>query len=79
MLKLSSNMTGNDDTNFPHGLSTINSVLNLCKAFANNSSGDIKLLKTQFSIIIQSGGFLGRFIGRLLGLLLKTDLPSTIN
>ena len=44
---------------------------NLCKAFANDSSADIKLSKTQLSKMIQSGGFLGR----LLGPLLKTGLP----
>ena len=44
---------------------------NLGKAFANHSSADIKLSKTQLSKIIQSGGFLGR----LLSLLLKTGLP----
>ena len=43
---------------------------NLCKAFANDSSADIKLSKTQLSKMIQSGGFLGR----LLGPLLKTGL-----
>ena len=41
--------------------------------FANYLSIDIKLLKTQLSRMIQSGGFLGR----LLGLLLKTGLPLT--
>ena len=43
---------------------------NLCKAFANDSSADIKLSKTQLSKMLQSGGFLGR----LLGPLLKTGL-----
>ena len=46
-------------------------VLSICKSFANNSSADIKLLKTQLSKMIQSGGFLNR----LLGPLLKTGLP----
>ena len=41
------------------------------KAFANNSSTNVKLSKTWLSIIMQSGGFLGR----LLGLLLKSGLP----
>ena len=50
-------------------------VANVCKAFANNSSIDIKLLKTQLSKTIQSGGFLGR----LLGPLLKTGLPLIKN
>ena len=43
----------------------------LRKAFANNSSANIKLSKTQLYKIGQSGGFLGR----LLGPLLKTGLP----
>ena len=46
-------------------------VLNLCKAFASQTSTDIKTSKTQLSKMIQSGGFLGR----LLGPLLKTGLP----
>ena len=73
-LRLSSNIIGNshDKTNFSHELLLTNrQVANLHKAFANNSSTDIKLSKTQLSKIIQSGGFLCRF----LGLLLKTGLP----
>ena len=46
-------------------------VSELRKAFANNSSANIKLSKTQLHKIGQSGGFLGR----LLGPLLKTGLP----
>ena len=43
-----------DDTNFPHKLLLTNrQVANLCKVFANNSSADIKLSKTQLSKIIQ--------------------------
>ena len=52
VLRLSSNMIGNsdDETNFPHELLLTNrQVANLCKAFANNSSTDIKLSKTQLS------------------------------
>ena len=45
------------------------------KDFANNSSIDIKLSKTQFSKMIQPGGFLVR----LLGPLLKTGLPLIKN
>ena len=74
VLKLSSNMIGNpnDDTNFPHKVSLINTqVANLRKAFANKSSTNIKLSKTQLSKMIQLEGFLGR----LLGSLLKTGLP----
>ena len=50
-------------------------VTNLRKAFANNSSTDIKLSKTQLSNMIQSG----RFLGRLLGPLLKAGLPLISN
>ena len=66
-------MTGNsdDETNFPHELQLTNKqVANLRKAFANNSSADIKFLKTLLSKMIQSGGFLVS----LLALLLKTGL-----
>ena len=62
----------NDNTNFPHELLLTNrQVENIRKAFANHSSTDIKLSKTQLSKMIQSGGFLGK----LLGPLLKTGLP----
>ena len=76
-MRLSSNMIGSsdDETNFPHKLSLTNrQVANLRKAFANNSSTDIKLSKTQLSKMIQSEGF-----PRLLGPLLKTRLPLTKN
>ena len=46
-------------------------VTTLGKAFANDTSTDIKLSKTKLSKMIQSGGFLGR----LLCPLLKTGLP----
>ena len=74
VLRLSPNMIGNsdDETNFPHKLLLTNRQdANLCKAFTNYTSNDIKLSKTQLSNIIQLGGF----IGRLLGPLLKTGLP----
>ena len=42
-----------DETNFPHKLLLTNrQVGNFCKAFANNSSTDIKLSKTQLSKMI---------------------------
>ena len=47
---LPSNMIGNpdDETNFPHKLLLTNrQVANLCKAFANHKSTEIKLSKTQ--------------------------------
>ena len=74
VLRLSSNMVGNsnDNTNFPHELLLTNKqVENIRKAFAKNTSTDIKLSKTQLSKMIQSGGFLGRLLGQLL----KTGLP----
>ena len=71
-LRLSSNMIGDDETNFPLKLSLTNrQVANLRKAFADKSSNDIKLSKSQITKMIQSGGF----IGRLLGPLLNTGLP----
>ena len=76
VLRLSSNMIGDNETNFPHKLLLTNrQVANLRKAFANYLSTDIKLSKTQISKMIQSGGFLGR----LLGPLLKTGLPLMKN
>ena len=72
VLRILSNMVGNSNDNFPHELLLTNrQVANIRKAFAKNTSTDIKLLKTQSSKMIQSGGFLGR----LLGPLLKTGLP----
>ena len=62
----------NDKGNFPHELLLTNrQVSSIRKAFANNSSVDIKYSKVQLSKMIQSGGFLGK----LLGPLLKTGLP----
>ena len=72
-MKISLNVLGdsNDETNFPRKLLLTNTqVLKLRKAFANNSSANIKLSKTQLLKIVQSG----RFLGGLLGPLLKTGL-----
>ena len=61
-----------DKINFLHELSLTNRQdANLHKAFANDSSTDIKLSKTQLSKMIQSEGF----FDRLLGPLLKTKFP----
>ena len=47
VLRLSSNMIGDSETNFPHKLLLTNKqVANLRKSFANHSSTDIKLSKT---------------------------------
>ena len=76
VLRLSSNMAGDDETNFFHELLLTNKqVENLRKAFADKSSTDIKLSKIQLSEMIQSG----EFLGRLLGPLLKKGLPLTKN
>ena len=78
ILRLSPNMIGNsyDEANFSHKLLLTNrQVANLRKAFANCTSTDIKLSKTQLSKMIQSG----RFLGRLLGPLLRTGLPLMKN
>ena len=65
-------MVRDDETNFPYKLLlTSRQTENLRKAFAKKSSTDINLSKTQLSMMMQSGGFLGR----LLGPLLKTVLP----
>ena len=74
VLRIPSSMVGNsnDNTNFPLELLLTNrQVANIHKAFAKNTSVDIKLSKTQLSKMIQSAGFLGK----LLGPLLKTGLP----
>ena len=74
VLRLSSNMVGNsgDNTNFLHELLLTNrQVANLRKAFAKNTSTDIKLSKTQLSKMIQSGELLGKISGPLL----RTGLP----
>ena len=68
--------SSDDKTDFPHKLLLTNrQISNLRKAFANNSSNNIKLSRTQLSKMIQLGGFLGR----LLGPLLETGLPLMKN
>ena len=78
VIRLSPNMIGdsNDKGNFPHELLlTDRQVSSIRKAFANNSSVDIKFSKTQLSKMMQPGGF----VGKLLGPLLKAGLPLTKN
>ena len=78
VLKLPSNMIGNsnDETKFPHELLLADrQVANLCKAFANKSSTDIMLSRTELSKMIQPAGLLRR----LLDLLLKTGLSLMKN
>ena len=77
-LKLSSNVTGdsNGENNFPHKLLLTNTqVSKLRKTFADNSSANVKLSKTQMHKIGKSGGFLRR----LLGSLLKVGFPLMKN
>ena len=71
VLRLSSNMIADNETNFPHKLLLTNrQVSNLRKVLGNYLSIDIKLSKTQLSKMIHS---------RLLGPLLKTGLPLIKN
>ena len=59
-LKLLSNVVGDSsvENNFvPKLLLTNTQFLRLCKAFANNSSANVKLSKTQLHKIGQSGEF----------------------
>ena len=56
-------MCSDNETNFPHKLLLTNrQVSYLPKAFADKSSTDIKLSKTQISKMIEPGGFLGRLL-----------------
>ena len=76
VLRLSSNMIGDDQSNFSQkSLLTNWQVSNLFKAFADKLSSDIKLSKTRTTKMIQSRGFLGR----LLRPLLKTGLQLIKN
>ena len=82
VLRISSNMVSNsnNNTNFPHELLLANrQVASTRKAFANDSSIDIKLSKTQLSKMIQSGGSLGNLLGKLAGPLMKVAMPLAKN
>ena len=71
-------MIGNsdDETNFTHKLLFNNKqVANLRKAFPSYTLADIKLTKTQLSMMIQLGGITDRHLGPLL----KTGLPLLNN
>ena len=82
VLRLSLNMVCDDETKFPHKLLLTNrQVKNLRKAFANKSSTDITLSKTQLSKMAQSGRFLGRLLGPLLKaglLLIKNEIKPLV-
>ena len=82
VLRISSNLINNlsDNTNFRHKLLLTNrQVANIRKAFAKNTSTDIKLSKTQLSKMIQSGGFLRNSLGKLAGPLMKVAMPLAKN
>ena len=69
-------MIGDNKTKIPRKLLLTNiQISNFCKAFANHSSPDIKLSKTQLPRMIHSG----RLLGRLLGPLPKAGLPLISN
>ena len=73
-LKIVSNVAGDSNykNNFPHILLLTNKqVSRLRKPFANDSSADIKLSKTQLPKTGQSG----EFLSSLFGPLLKSGLP----
>ena len=54
-------MIGDNENNFTHQLLLTNrQVANIRKAFANNSSTDIKLSKAQLSKMTKSREFFGR-------------------
>ena len=49
VLRLSSNMIGDNENSFPHKLLLTNTQVSiLCKVFANNSSANIKLSKINY-------------------------------
>ena len=67
--------------NFPHKLLVANTqVAKMSNAFANSSSGNLKLSKTLLHEREQSGGFLGRLLVSLLkiGLLLIGNILNPI-
>ena len=67
VLRLSSNVISDNESNFHHKLFLTNrQVSNLRRTFGSYLSEDIKLSKTQLSKMIQSGGCLGRLLGPLL-------------
>ena len=65
ILNLSSNLITNsiDETNFPHELLLPDTQISkIRKAFANDSSANIKFSKTQLSKMIQSGEILSELL-----------------
>ena len=83
-MKISSNVVGdsNDENNFLHKLLLTNTqVSKLRKAFANNSSVNLKLSKTHLQKIGQSVQFLGRLLGQFLkiGLSLMGNVVKSLS
>ena len=63
VFRLSLKMVGDDESNFSNKLLLTNrQVKNLRKAFANKSSTEIKLSKTQLSKMVKSEDFLVDFL-----------------
>ena len=82
VLRKSSGMVGNsnDNTNFLDKLLlTDRQVANICKAFANNLSTDVKFSKTQLLKMSQSGGSLGNLLSKLASPLMKVAMPLAKN
>ena len=80
-MKVLSNIVddSNNENNFPHKLLLTNTqVLRLPQAFANNSSANMKLSKTQLHRKEQPGGFLGRLLAPLLKTVFKTLAKSVL-
>ena len=64
----------------PHELLlTTKQKTKLRNAFNNNMSTDLKLSKTQFSKITQSGGYLRSLLSKLAGPLIKVAIPLAKN
>ena len=81
VLRISSSMIGtsNDNTNFSHKLLLTDIVANICKAFSNNLSRDVKFSKTQLLKMMQSGEFLGHLLSKLASPLMKVAMPFAKN
>ena len=79
VLRISSKMVSNSNDNTHELLLTNRQVASIRKAFANHSSIDVKLSKTQLSKMIQLGGFLRNLLGKLAGPLMKVAMPLAKN
>ena len=80
-MKLSSNVfsDSNYEANFPYKILLTNTqVLSIHKAFETNSTGIIKLSKTQLHKIRQLGGLLGRSLGTLKWIAFNENVLKTL-